>query len=82
MSPATAQRNQLSVLTNGLPNICGWESEVAIAVNHDQPIFLPHSKVDLSQVNAAFACALHMHQPTIPAGANGELICNLQHIDF
>jgi len=80
MSPATAQRNQLSVLTNGLPNICGWESEVAIAVNHDQPIFLPHSKVDLSQVNAAFACALHMHQPTIPAGANGELICNLQHM--
>ena len=27
---------------------------------------------------AAFACALHMHQPTVPAGADGALISHLQ----
>jgi hypothetical protein len=30
------------------------------------------------RIRSAFACALHMHQPTIPAGANGELISHLQ----
>ncbi|MGL5941522.1 MAG: glycosyl hydrolase family 57 [Waterburya sp.] len=72
--------NHLEVLTNGLPNICGWESEIASVVNHQQPVFLPRSPIDLKQVQAGFACALHMHQPTIPAGANGELISNLQHM--
>ena len=28
--------------------------------------------------HSCFACALHMHQPTIPAGAQGELINHLQ----
>ncbi len=72
--------NHLEVLTNGLPNICGWESEIASVVNHQQPVFLPRSPIDLKPVQAGFACALHMHQPTIPAGANGELISNLQHM--
>ena len=79
MPIATASQD-LSITTNGLPNICGWESDIATVVNHNQPIFLPHSNINLEQVNASFACALHMHQPTIPAGANGELICNLQHM--
>ena len=80
MSTATTPRNHLNPVTNDLPNICGHESEVAIATNHDRPIFLTDSKIDISQVKAGFACALHMHQPTIPAGANGELISNLQHM--
>lgn len=80
MPITTAPRNNLESVTNGLPNICGWESEIATAVNQNQPVFLPQSNIDLNQVNASFACALHMHQPTIPAGANGELICNLQHM--
>jgi len=29
-------------------------------------------------IRSAFACALHMHQPTIPAGADGALISHLQ----
>ena len=29
-------------------------------------------------IASAFACALHMHQPTIPAGAEGALISHLQ----
>ncbi|MGD1917782.1 MAG: glycosyl hydrolase family 57, partial [Pleurocapsa sp.] len=80
MAIATAPKNNLQVVTNGLPNICGWESEISSLVNHQQQIFLPHSKIDISQVNAGFACALHMHQPTIPAGANGGLIGNLQNM--
>ena len=79
MAIATASQN-LEVVTNGLPNICGWESEISSLVNHDQPVFLADSKIDISQVNAGFACALHMHQPTIPAGHNGGLISNLQNM--
>ncbi len=80
MPIATAPRNSLEVITNDLPNICGWESDIATVVNHDQPVFLPQSNVKISQINASFACALHMHQPTVPAGANGELISHLQHM--
>ena len=64
----------------GLPNICGNEREIAQLVNHDEPIFLNDSNLNLDNINGGFACALHMHQPTIPAGANGELICNLQYM--
>jgi len=80
MAIATANPNTLEVLTHGLPNICGWETEISSVVNHNQPVFLPNSNININNVNAGFACALHMHQPTIPAGANGELICNLQHM--
>ena len=72
--------DKLEVSRFGFPNICGWESEIATAVNHNDPIFLPHSNLDLNKIKAGFACALHMHQPTIPAGKNGELIGNLQYM--
>jgi hypothetical protein len=72
--------DKLEVSRFGLPNICGWESEIATAVNHNQPVFLSNSNLDLSKINSGFACALHMHQPTIPAGQNGELISNLQYM--
>ena len=80
MAIATAPRNNLATVSNGLPNICGWESDIAAIVNHQQPIFLSQSKIDLDRIKAGFACALHMHQPTIPAGNNGELINNLQNM--
>ena len=35
---------------------------------------------DLANVRACFACALHMHQPTIPAGRDGDLISHLQYM--
>ena len=77
---AIASPNTLEISRHGLPNICGWESKISSIVNHNQPVFLPNSNIDINSINAGFACALHMHQPTIPAGANGELICNLQHM--
>lgn len=69
----------LSEIIDGLPNISGWEKEVLATVQHREPIFLPTTNIRLEEVTAAFAVALHMHQPTIPAGI-GELIGNLQYM--
>ncbi|NJO40515.1 MAG: glycosyl hydrolase family 57 [Cyanobacteria bacterium CRU_2_1] len=70
----------LDELRSGLPNICGWEAEIRSIVNHPDPVFLPTTNLRLDAITAGFACALHMHQPTIPAGWNGGLICNLQYM--
>ncbi len=67
-------------LQSQLPDICGQEADITAVVQHNDPIFLPTTNLRLEDINAGFACALHMHQPTIPAGANGELICNLQYM--
>ncbi|NJK99369.1 MAG: glycosyl hydrolase family 57 [Spirulinaceae cyanobacterium SM2_1_0] len=67
-------------LRAGKPNICGHEAEIRALVQHDDPVFLPQTNLNFDQITAGFACALHMHQPTIPAGANGEPISNLQHM--
>jgi hypothetical protein len=63
-----------------LPSICGQEAEINQAVNHSAPIFLPTTNLRLADMTAGFACALHMHQPTIPAGSQGELIGHLQYM--
>ncbi|NDJ16967.1 glycosyl hydrolase family 57 [Myxacorys almedinensis] len=81
---ATIDSGFLNPTRLGLPNICGWEAEIAathqnIAQSTD-PVFLPTTNLKLEPISAGFACALHMHQPTIPAGAHGELIGNLQHM--
>jgi len=70
----------LPEIIDDLPNICGWEQEVLTVVNHNEPIFLPITNLKLADINAVFAIALHMHQPTIPAGNNGSLISNLQYM--
>ncbi|MEA5576451.1 glycosyl hydrolase family 57 [Anabaena sp. UHCC 0451] len=70
----------LPEIIDDLPNISGWEREVLSVVNHDTPVFLPTTNIKLADVNAVFAIALHMHQPTIPAGQNGSLISNLQYM--
>ncbi|ACK64416.1 conserved hypothetical protein [Rippkaea orientalis PCC 8801] len=67
-------------LKHGLPPISGWEQDIASVVQHNERIFAPISNIDINNVKAGFACALHMHQPTIPAGHHGELICNLQYM--
>ncbi len=75
---AVASKN--STLKSGIPHISGREADISSIVNHNNPVFLPNTNLSLDNINSGFACALHMHQPTIPAGANGELICNLQHM--
>jgi hypothetical protein len=63
-----------------LPTICGLERETQQVTQDPSPIFLPQTPLKIDKITAGFACALHMHQPTIPAGFNGELISNLQHM--
>ena len=70
----------LAETIDGLPNICGWERQVQEVVNQKSPVYLPKTNLRLEDITATFAVALHMHQPTIPAGANGELICHLQYM--
>src|SRR5215217_1213242 len=57
---------------DGLPNLCGSEHLVAAAMSAAGPVYLGHSGVDFSRTRGAFAVALHMHQPLIPAGG-GDL---------
>ena len=69
---------------DGLPNICGAEStiEEVIGKSRSRPVFLPDSRIDFKAIGSAFATALHMHQPLIPAGgediSTADVISNLQ----
>ena len=58
----------LPEIIDGLPNICGSESLVDAVVKNDRPVFLPTSNINIQDVKATFAIALHMQQPIIPAG--------------
>jgi hypothetical protein len=80
MTGTAVSPTNLSALEDGLPPIAGWEAEIAAAMASQQPVFLPHTNLALDQITAGFAIALHMHQPTIPAGAQGELINHLQYM--
>ncbi len=70
----------LTELIQDLPNICGWESEVEEVMRDHRPIWLTGTNLKLEDVTAGYAIALHMHQPTIPAGWNGAPISNLQQM--
>jgi len=63
---------------HALPPIAGRETELLALVRSPGPVALPRTNLKLEAIRSGFACALHMHQPTIPAGANGELISHLQ----
>lgn len=71
---------------DGLPNISGFDQEIArtIAENQGRPVFLPESRIDFGRIKSAYAIALHMHQPLIPAGGDdlrtAEIISNLQYM--
>lgn len=82
MNSPTAFSHLPSLQTSSaeLPNFCGWEAEIHSVVNHSEPVFLPTTNLQLENIKAGFACALHMHQPTIPAGGQGTLINNLQYM--
>jgi len=61
-----------------LPPIAGREREILALVQQAPPQVRPTTPLDPERIRSGFACALHMHQPTIPAGAAGELISHLQ----
>ncbi len=70
----------LPELIEGMPPLAGWEDRVQAVTQGTQPIFLEQTNLHLAEIESGFAIALHMHQPTIPAGHNGSLISNLQHM--
>ena len=78
--------SDLPEYVGALPNICGAESQIASALSasRGQPVFRPESRVDFGGIKSAFAIALHMHQPLIPAGGSdlrtAEIISNLKHM--
>jgi hypothetical protein len=69
---------------DGLPNISGHEDAVRATMR--RPPLAQHlaGGVDFGRIRAGFACALHMHQPLIPAGGadlhTARIISNLQHM--
>lgn len=76
--------SDLPEYVEGLPNICGAEHLIAQAISQGDPVFLPESGIDWSRVKSAFAIALHMHQPLIPAGGtdlrSAQVISNLKYM--
>src|SRR5437870_8475736 len=71
---------------DGLPNISGSEERIrqAIQASRTTPVFLPQGAKGFGEINSAFAIALHMHQPLIPAGGpelrTARMISNLQRM--
>ena len=61
---------ELAEYIDGLPNICGSEQRIeeAIRAKGSDPVFMPPGVTGFADVDSAFAIALHMHQPLIPAG--------------
>ncbi|MDX2229794.1 MAG: glycosyl hydrolase family 57 [Leptolyngbyaceae cyanobacterium bins.349] len=80
LTPQLVNLPLLAELIDGLPNISGWEDAVTTVTRRSAPVFLTNSNVPLDQVHSACAIALHMHQPTVPAGWDGGLINNLQYM--
>ena len=69
---------------DGVPNLSGHEDTVRAVMR--RPPLPQHlaGGVDFGRIRAGFACALHMHQPLIPAGGadlhTARIISNLQHM--
>ena len=69
----TVSPGALAECVDGIPNICGSESLIAEArrAAGERPVFHSDQAADpLAGIEAAFAIALHMHQPLIPAGGS------------
>jgi hypothetical protein len=78
--------SELPEYVENLPNICGSEDQIrsALRAGSGRQVFLPESRVNWDATKSGFACALHMHQPLIPAGGSdlrtAEMISNLKHM--
>jgi hypothetical protein len=72
------------VIIDNFPNICGNEDKIAELPSLKKDVFHPYSTISFNKVQAGFGLALHMHQPTIPAGGDelktAKLISNLQYM--
>jgi hypothetical protein len=77
---------ELSEYLGDLPNICGSEEliESVMRTSREQTVFASDSRIDFGGIQSAFATALHMHQPLIPAGGpelhTAAMISNLKYM--
>ena len=68
------------------PNLAGFQPQIdaTLRASRGRPVFRPESRIDFGRAKSAFAIALHMHQPLIPAGGGdlhtAEIISNLKHM--
>ena len=62
------------------PVICGREQELRVLMQQSTPNWPSSTDQTVTGLESAFACALHMHQPTVPAGPEGALISHLQYM--
>lgn len=78
--------SELHEYVDGIPNICGSEAIVDAAVRaaRKRAVFLRGNSVPFEGAQSAFAIALHMHQPLIPAGGGdlrtAQLVSNLKYM--
>ena len=63
----------------GCPPISGREADVAALMQKPRQAW-SNSSIKWDQLRSGFACALHMHQPTVPAGQDQSLISHLQYM--
>jgi len=75
---------ELPEIIDGLPNISGSEERVEQAMQALPPDRRAAGGIDFGRIKSAFACALHMHQPLIPAGGEdlgtASIISNLRYM--
>lgn len=74
-------------IINGWPIVTGYEKEVARAMAASGPFYAPRTGVNIRGARAAFAMALHMHQPMVPEGRpdggdlrSADIISYLDHM--
>jgi len=71
-------------MIDGFPNFCGAEAQVEQVTSARHPVYLHETDLRIDRLRAAFAIALHMHQPLIPGGGpdlrTAEVISNLDHM--
>lgn len=76
--------NQLPEYVDGLPNISGSEEQVLEAARHHDAEALRGGDGRFGNIKSAFAIALHMQQPLIPAGGGdvrtAGIISNLKYM--
>jgi Glycosyl hydrolase family 57 len=74
----------LAEYVDDLPNLCGSEQRIEAAVDagRHRPVFDGQTPLEIAGIDSAFAVALHMHQPLIPAGGaelrTAAIVSNLQ----
>jgi hypothetical protein len=72
----------ISLTAGALPDICGSDNRILSATAADRPVVPPPGGPVPGSIRSAFAIALHMHQPLIPAGGgdlrSAAIISNLK----